>query len=305
MKGEYYNGRIVEKMSVWMPSTVLRILKDERYTGKMISNKRETVEINTNKTRTNPKEKWIVVEGTHEPIISQEKFELAAKSLRKRIRTVNQNTGGDRTKNLFVCGHCGRKLQKSYGVITHLFCEKSSVVTDVPCSAIHVPIDFLQSKVLDLLKNMSLILVEQESKIKTKADYEYKKIQKDITDLQRRIQKIQNGKLDLYEEYRQGIITRDTFIQIQERRQIETDELNGLLAHLKEQYNANKTKITSRENVSSVVKEISMLTVYNPDIIRKFVREIRVYENERIEIDLLSNDDFIINILNQVTKVAV
>ena len=305
MKGEYYNGRIVEKMSVWMPSTVLRILKDERYTGKMISNKRETVEINTNKTRTNPKEKWIVVEGTHEPIISQEKFELAAKSLRKRIRTVNQNTGGDRTKNLFVCGHCGRKLQKSYGVITHLFCEKSSVVTDAPCSAIHVPIDFLQSKVLDLLKNMSLILVEQESKIKTKADYEYKKIQKDITDLQRRIQKIQNGKLDLYEEYRQGIITRDTFIQIQERRQIETDELNGLLAHLKEQYNANKTKITSIENVSSVVKEISILTVYNPDIIRKFVREIRVYENERIEIDLLSNDDFIINILNQVTKVAV
>lgn len=120
MKGDFYNGRILEDAPIWTASTVLRILKDERYTGKMISNKRETVGVSTGKMRTLPKDQWIVVEGTHEPLVSQERFHLAATSLGARVKTVNKNTSGDRINNLFVCGYCGRKLQKSNGIVTHL-----------------------------------------------------------------------------------------------------------------------------------------------------------------------------------------
>ena len=88
-KGINYNGRTLEETSIWIGGTVRRILTDERYTGKMISGTREMIGIRSNKMKRLPKDEWIIVEGTHEAIISQELFDSAAESLRARIKTVN------------------------------------------------------------------------------------------------------------------------------------------------------------------------------------------------------------------------
>lgn len=81
MKGKKYNGRVVEKDTIWIPAMIRKILHDERYTGKMVSGTRELVGININKFRSLPKEELIVVEGTHEGIVSQEIFNAAKTAL--------------------------------------------------------------------------------------------------------------------------------------------------------------------------------------------------------------------------------
>ncbi len=164
--GGKYNGRVMENQSIWTASAIIRILKDERYTGKMVSNKRETIGISTNKMRALPSDEWIVVNDTHEAIISQEMFELAAAARKGRIKTVNKNTAGNRADNLFVCGHCGRRLQKSHGKITHLFCTKAGVVEESPCARIHEPIEELEYKVLTLIKMFAKAFVEKAVQVK-------------------------------------------------------------------------------------------------------------------------------------------
>ena len=58
-----------EEKAVWIQSTVRKIIRDERYTGKMISNVRSCVEVGKNVIKNNPSSEWIVVEGTHEGIV--------------------------------------------------------------------------------------------------------------------------------------------------------------------------------------------------------------------------------------------
>lgn len=302
--GDFYNGRVADDVPIWTASTVLRILKDERYTGKMISNKRETVGVSTGKMRSLPKKDWIVVDGTHSAIISQEIFDLAAEARMGRIKTINRNTAGNKADNLFVCGHCGRKLQKSNGIVTHLFCTKAKVSSESLCALIHEPIDALKAQVLIIVKTLAQMLIEKSVQIKAAANQEMPRLEKMAADKKRSLQRLQNGKLDLYEEYRLGKMTQEKFISIQVKRQQKTDTLHDELAQLEQRLTQLKTGKERMNELTADAKDISLLSEYRPEIIRKLVDKVRVYEHGRIEIDLLNNDDFISEILESAAKIA-
>ncbi len=302
--GDFYNGRVVDDDTIWTASTVLRILKDERYTGKMISNKRESIGVSTGKMRPLPKEEWIVVEGTHDAIISQEIFEQAAIARTGRIKTVNKNTAGDRANNLFVCGHCGRKLQKSVGIVTRLFCMKAGVSSQSSCAGVHEPIENLQIQVLKVVKIFAKILTEHVAETKMHRNREGPYWEKKAAEIQRRLQSLQNGKLDLYEEYKCGRITRTKFIAMQEKRQMEMDCLKDDLAKIEQERDGLKNKEERMGKLAEDAKDIWALSEYRPEVIRKLVEKIRVYGHGRIEIDLLSNDAFIMELLESAKELA-
>lgn len=302
--GEFYNGRILEENPIWVACTVLRIIKDERYTGKMISNKRETVGISTGKMRALPRSEWIIVEDAHEAIISQSIFSEADASRRSRIKTVNQNTAGERADNLFVCGYCGRKLQKSKGKVTHLFCLKAGVSSNADCTRLHEPIETLQSSVLEVVKMLAKTLAEKAVQVKANANREEPLLEKKAAMLKRTLQRAQNSKLDLYEEYRNGRMTRDKFIAAQEERQTAIDSMRDELAATE----AMITKLRAGKEKAAVLeadaKGIQLLNEYRPKELRKLIEKVRVYENGRIEIDFRCHDDFTEKIIKAVAQLA-
>ena len=302
--GDFYNGRVADEVPIWTASTVLRILKDERYTGKMVSNKRETVGVSTGKMRPLPREEWIIVDGTHEAIISQAKYDEASIARGGRVKTINKNTAGNRSDNLFVCGHCGRKLQKSYGIITHLFCMKAGVSSESLCALIHEPLDDLKAQVLLVVKTLARTLIEKSVQVKAATNQEIPRLEKKIAETKRSLQRLQNGKLDLYEEYRRGKISREKFVSTQEKRQKEMDSLNDDLIELEKHLEKLKTGTERINELASDAKDIWALSEYRPEVIRRLVEKVRVYENGRVEIDLLNNDDFIAEILESVVRMA-
>ena len=79
--GGFYNGVVKEETGIWLKGAVRKILTDERYTGKMITNIRETEEVGKPKMRSLPRDQWIIVPGTHEAIISEELFRAAQNAL--------------------------------------------------------------------------------------------------------------------------------------------------------------------------------------------------------------------------------
>lgn len=284
--GQKYNGRRIEEKVIWLSSTIRQILVDERYTGKMISGKRESVGVGTGKMRPLPKSKWIVVNGTHEAIISDEVFQAAAAARASRIRTVNKNTSGFRAGNLFVCGYCGRKLQKSNGKIIHLYCLKARNTPEAICSAVHEPMEQLQQDALAVVRVFAKTLLDQRVQKQAESDSKIQTLEKGIRKDSDAILRIQNGKLDLYEQYRSEKITRDKFIAIQKRNADELDRLQVSLAEKNQLLEQLKAATQTAEHEVRDAKEIWVLTEYRPEIISKLVERIRVFDGGRIELEL-------------------
>ena len=242
--------------------------------------------------------------NTHEAIISQSIFSEADASRRSRIKTVNQNTAGERADNLFVCGYCGRKLQKSKGKVTHLFCLKAGVSSNADCTRLHEPIETLQSSVLEVVKMLAKTLAEKAVQVKANANREEPLLEKKAAMLKRTLQRAQNSKLDLYEEYRNGRMTRDKFIAAQEERQTAIDSMRDELAATE----AMITKLRAGKEKAAVLeadaKGIQLLNEYRPKELRKLIEKVRVYENGRIEIDFRCHDDFTEKIIKAVAQLA-
>ena len=88
---------------------VSNILKNEVYTGTLITHKKRTVNIRGKIVKI-PKEEHFVFENHHEPIVSKEMFKLAQELRNKKYK---QNTSGAKTKHNYifsgmcVCNECG------------------------------------------------------------------------------------------------------------------------------------------------------------------------------------------------------
>ncbi|KXL52493.1 recombinase [Anaerotignum neopropionicum] len=109
--------------SLWHGSTVLNILKNPCYFGCLVERKTQGALCTGGITKVIPKEKWNMIENTHEPIITKEVFEKVQDVLRQSALQKNmkrqKNVSKQRTENVFRgllrCGECGSVLQRDGG----------------------------------------------------------------------------------------------------------------------------------------------------------------------------------------------
>ena len=93
----------------WASGMVCKMLKNEVYLGCTVHGKTRKVSFKSKESVNNPRERWIRVDGTHEPLISEETYRLVQNRIVSRRRTVNQGF-----VNLFSgiarCADCGRNM---------------------------------------------------------------------------------------------------------------------------------------------------------------------------------------------------
>jgi len=90
----------------WQGSTIRQILEREAYTGCLVAKKTTTISPTITKRIINKESDWIVIENTHEPIISKEDFALVQQLIKSRKRIRSQQSTHLFT-GLLVCGSCG------------------------------------------------------------------------------------------------------------------------------------------------------------------------------------------------------
>ena len=94
--------------TVWSVSTVRSILKNEKYTGNAILQKRYTVDFLTKKQKINEGEMpQYFVENSHPDIVSVSTFELVQNEIRRREQYGKQISGSGLFTGLILCGECG------------------------------------------------------------------------------------------------------------------------------------------------------------------------------------------------------
>ena len=113
---------------LWPDSSVRMILKNEMYIGNMVQGKNTTVSYKIKQCRPIPKKDWIIVKGTHEPIIDEETFQKAQSIFNRNTRA----TPDTKQLHLFAgfvrCSDCKRIMNRktnthSYGTYRYYRCS--------------------------------------------------------------------------------------------------------------------------------------------------------------------------------------
>lgn len=104
--GRYLHG------GLWSKATIYQMLGNRTYAGDLEQGRHKRVSYKSPKTVWLPREQWIVVPHTHEPIIDPRTFEAVQRMLRLKAR------GGGTGKvqplsGLVVCGLCGSRMEQT------------------------------------------------------------------------------------------------------------------------------------------------------------------------------------------------
>lgn len=90
----YHNAKELETTKLWSYQTIHTILNNRTYLGHLIQNKVNTLSYKDKKKKKLPESKWIVINNTHEAIITDEVFDRAQQLQKIRTRSVSDEKAG-------------------------------------------------------------------------------------------------------------------------------------------------------------------------------------------------------------------
>ena len=308
-----YQWKYHEEKKLWNGSIVGRILKNELYVGNTVFHKKETAEIGSRKTKCLPREEWKVCEGTHEPIISKELFELVNnKDFKKQniaILTEKEDKGlldktiyceGEKRrrgsmdspiKGFVKCGGCKHNMQRRSRLNVSYYCRYYYEAKSKECCPENIKETELLGIVLSAIKHQAIMegeadrlqeLYRLQLRDRMKENQEGKK------QLQEKIQGLTDKNYLLYERYAKGEINVDQFMQAKENN-------NKLI----EAYKTELQAYQSEETISLEEKPCSLnllegkenLTELTKELVRQLIDAIYVYSSKRIEIVFKFQDE--------------
>ena len=197
----------------WQTWTVSKILADEVYMGDMVQGKSKTV---GHKQVPTDRSEWIVVRGTHEPLIARELYE--------RVQAVREHAAAKQgtekipyTENILrgriFCGCCGKNLhrQRSRGIYSYRCIANDRMgVQYCPGGVTHLPEKRLFDALLAIIRKHAEVVVGTHAKLKHQ-DYKItaKKAEMtaEISKLQQETERNRVFLTSLYENFVTGILT--------------------------------------------------------------------------------------------------
>ncbi len=104
-----YAGLPGRGRGLWSGERIGELLRNQTYTGAMVQGRSRRVSYKSKKCLRQPREDWLVVEDTHQPIVDAETFRAVNRLLESRRRT-RRRRYGFLLKGLILCRECGRPL---------------------------------------------------------------------------------------------------------------------------------------------------------------------------------------------------
>lgn len=104
-----YAGLYPSGTGQWSGERISEMLQNETYIGNMVQGRRRKVSYKSKKCIRQLPEDWVVVEGTHEPLVTPETFERVGRLLASRRHT-RSRTYEFPLKGLLFCHECGYPL---------------------------------------------------------------------------------------------------------------------------------------------------------------------------------------------------
>ena len=294
--GQNYNNYGIKQSSyLWTPSTIRNILNNEIYIGNTVQGKRRAKSYKVHKVEQIPKEEWIKVENTHEPIIDKEIFEKAQK-LSKLDTKISQ-----KTKELSIwaglvkCADCKMAMNKKTSTnkngntYEYYICSTYKKKSNKMCTKHTIRLESLEKAVLASINYHISFLTDIEEIIKkvnenTYQNEENKRIEKNIVNKQNEITKLSNFKMCLYEDWKSKALTKEEYIEYKSKYENDIEKLKENIEKLKkEKQKYEMQKITQNEWLENF-KKSKKITKLSRDILLELINSIYVHENGNITI---------------------
>lgn len=284
-----------EKKYQWCVHAIDGILNNEVYIGNSVHYKQVKISYRTKAVRRNPEDKWLIVENTHEPIISKELWDAVHAN-----RNTKHRPSKDGTTHIFSglvkCADCGKtmslKTTVKDGRERKTFnCSTYKKYGPSRCSGHHISYNNLYAFVLSRLQFWITAIKEDKDALyaylsetmENKDVGEIKQTENRLKAAKKKLEDIDRKLIKLFEDRDKGVISEKNYLMMvknyeEDQAKLEYDirESESILADVRE----TETNVNSWIRVISKYKEITEL---NADVLNEFIEKILIHKPQKDE----------------------
>lgn len=285
----------------WAGETVKHLIRNEVYIGNMVQGKTGTVSYKNKKLISKPEDEWIRVEGTHEPIISQEIWDTVQSIDQKRVR---KNAASDGIRSVFTglvyCAECGFKMRNhtekftykdgSPGRYSSFICGNYARSGKSACTIHTIYENVLEQIVLEdirekarfaahdpeMLAQHILRLKDKEAQShRTSCEQELKAVKTRLDELERLMQ-------SLYEDKYSGTVPQSVFQTLIRKYETERVEKAAALPELERRA---RSAMESRQDAgrwTEIIRQYTEITKLDESMLFALVDRIEVGEAQKV-----------------------
>ena len=291
----------------WSPQTVKNILTSETYLGHMVQGKTRKSLYNGMPLTLMKKDKWIVVKDMHEPIISEEVFNAVQEMFNVQTKDYTQTTRRKHTSkstNIFVgkivCGDCGSRLMR---VGSHLkkrdeysfICKRHSEYPNM-CDFTSLKESLLKEFIYESIRIQMSSVIALETALKNavnspKVRQKTFELTRQISDSLANVAYLKESRVRLTKDLSVGLIDNEEYKLMRSHFEVEMQkELEKL--DVLENERSKLTKVFSADKWIAELKKFYTAKKLNKELLDAFVKQIKVYSDQRIEIEWKYSETF-------------
>lgn len=257
MNGEkYHNANKLHETTYWTYSTVRNILKSRMYVGDMVQHKCNASRYNYD-NRSVPESEWVIVENTHDPIITRETWETAQELMRVKYKSTNLKSSHV-FAGIVKCKECGRGMTKirHKDVIT-LTCGSYKRLGSDVCTRHGILMTELEDIVLNAINEHITKLCNIESAITKASSFNRRNndIGKRIAVLNGNIESLKTKKRNMYSDYQDKLLTREEYIEYNNSYTKNIEFMSKEIERLKEELTTSPIEETQKSWFQNLIKE--------------------------------------------------
>lgn len=283
----------------WRVETVNRILSNEMYTGTMIQGKTRKINYKVKKSLPVSKDDWIIVDGTHDPIVSKEKFDAVQKLAEIDTRVAPKNEEVYALCGFVKCSDCGQSMiRRTSGSskYKYYYYHCSTYKNGGGCAPHLINCNKVEKIVINALKEHIKLLDKIESLISGASNAAMdraciKLISKQEERLKNEIEHYGSLKSKLYHDMVDGLVSKAEFTELNNRFSKSREQVEELLKGITER----KTMILN-DQVKFLpwvenLKKYRDITELTRSIVVSTIESVVIHEDKMIEIHFQFEDE--------------
>lgn len=288
-------GKKSTAYELWCPRTIDELLENPTYIGHLTQGRRKKVSYKSKKEVRVPKEEWIIVKNTHEPIIDEETFNTVNELLRKNKNNPN-GTNSHLLRGFLYCKECGHSIginsstdKKRRYCVCNFYTAYSKFKLCTPHSMNY---DKLENAVLNEIKTICEKYIDSsnfESSVeeaKRRNDIR-EKLKKEISNLEIKINQTTNNIDKLYMDKLNGVIGLEQYQRLTSKLNEDLENLKFKKKDLLKELDNIGTSDSKKEK-QEIIKKINEFLSFEKttrELLVNLIDKIEISEDKTVEIN--------------------
>ena len=298
-QGLKYNAPNSQGNPMWSTITIDTILKNRVYVGDMVQGRQRVKSYKIHIQERVPEEEWFIVENTHEAIIDRETFDKVQSLLKRDTRKAPKAKQLYLFSGFLKCADCGRAMSRiaSKGMYVYYQCGTYKSLSKKACTMHSIKSTRLEAGVLFAIQQQVHLAVTYSELVarinsaplkKSKS----KRLEDAIAAKEKELAKIMKYKQALYQDWKDGEITRNDYRHMSEDYEQQAEALNNVLRTLTNEQEQLENGVDAESPFLAAFLKYQNIEKLTREILAELIDYIKVYEGGNISVKFKYADEF-------------